>query len=101
MQQVTIKNEFISLSVLDYGAIIQKILFKDREGNTLNLAVGFENPENYLEDQISLGACVGRFAGRISNGGFKLKGDSYNLYADDGVHLHGGKKQQGPLKKIS
>jgi len=95
LQQVTIKNEFISLSVLDYGAIIQKILFKDREGNTLNLAVGFENPENYLEDQISLGACVGRFAGRISNGGFKLKGASYNLYAEDGVHLHGGKSGFG------
>lgn len=95
MQQVTIKNEFISLSVLDYGAIIQKILFKDREGNTLNLSVELENPEKYLEDQISLGACVGRFAGRISNGSFKLKSDSYNLYAEDGVHLHGGKSGFG------
>ena len=95
MQQVTIKNEFISLSVLDYGAKIQKILFKDRKGNMLNLVVGFENPDSYLEDQISLGACVGRFAGRISNGSFKLKGDTYNLYSEDGVHLHGGKSGFG------
>jgi len=95
LQQVTIKNEFISLSVLDYGAKIQKILFKDRKGNMLNLVVGFENPDSYLEDQISLGACVGRFAGRISNGSFKLKGDTYNLYSEDGVHLHGGKSGFG------
>ena len=91
MQQVTIKNEFLSLTVLDYGAVIQKILSKDREGNILNLVVGFENPVDYLEDQIAMGACVGRFAGRISNGGFNLKGRTYNLYAEDGVHLHGGK----------
>ena len=78
MQQVTIKNDFISLSVLDYGAIIQKILLKDKEGNVLNVVVGFENPENYLEDDKFLGACVGRFAGRISNSGFELAGNSYH-----------------------
>ena len=91
MQQVTIKNNFISLSVLDYGAIVQKILFRDKNGKELNLVVGFEYPENYLEDQIALGACVGRFAGRISNGGFRINDTTYNLYAKDGVHLHGGK----------
>lgn len=91
MQQVTIKNEFLSLCVLDYGAVIQKILFKDREGNILNLAVGFENPVDYLEDQIAMGACVGRFAGRISNGIFDLQGHTYKLYQEGGVHLHGGK----------
>ena len=91
MQQVTIKNNFISLGVLDYGAIVQKILFRDKNGKELNLVVGFENPEDYLEDQKVLGACVGRFAGRISNGGFRINDTSYNLFTVDGVHLHGGK----------
>lgn len=95
MQQVTIKNDFISLSVLDYGAIIQKILVKDKEGNVLNIVVGFENPENYLEDDKFLGACVGRFAGRISNSGFELDGNSYHLKSEDGIHLHGGKESFG------
>lgn len=95
MQQVTIKNNFISLSVLDYGAIIQKILFRDKNGKELNLVVGFENPEDYIEDKIVLGACVGRFAGRISKGGFRINNTTYNLYAKDGVHLHGGKNGFG------
>ncbi len=95
MQQVTIKNNFISLSVLDYGAIIQKILFRDKSGKELNLVVGFENPEDYLEDQKALGACVGRFAGRISNEGFRINDTTYNLYAKDGVHIHGGKNGFG------
>lgn len=97
MQQVTIKNNFISLSVLDYGAIVQKIMFKGKNGKKLNLVVGFENPEDYIQDQIALGACVGRFAGRISNGGFSINDTTYKLYSEHGVHLHGGK--QGFNKK--
>ncbi|MGB5204914.1 MAG: aldose epimerase family protein [Eudoraea sp.] len=92
MEQVTIKNDFISLSVLDYGAIIQKLLVKDKEGKELNLVVGLEHPESYLDDLKCLGACVGRYAGRISNGGFQIEGNTYNLYTKNGVHLHGGKQ---------
>ena len=92
MEQVTIKNDFISLSVLDYGAIIQKLLVKDKEGKELNLVVGLEHPESYLDDLKCLGACVGRYAGRISNGGFQIDGNTYNLYTKNGVHLHGGKQ---------
>ncbi|WP_019670260.1 aldose epimerase family protein [Eudoraea adriatica] len=92
MEQVTIKNDFISLSVLDYGAIIQKLLVKDKEGKELNLVVGLENPKSYLDDHKCLGACVGRYAGRISNGGFQIEGNTYNLYTQNGVHLHGGKQ---------
>ncbi len=92
MQQVTIKNDFLSLKVINYGARIQELLFRDRSGNRQNLVVGFEDPEAYLEDAISLGACVGRFAGRISGGGFSLDDDHYPLFNEEGVHLHGGKE---------
>jgi aldose 1-epimerase len=92
LEQVTIKNNFISLSILDYGAIIQKLLIKDKEGKELNLVVGLEHPESYLDDLKCLGACVGRYAGRISNGGFQIEGNTYKLYTKDGVHLHGGKE---------
>lgn len=95
MNQVTIKNDFISLTVLDYGAIIQKLLVKNKAGKTTNVVVGFEEPKKYLTDNKFLGACIGRYAGRISNGNFKLDGISYPLYAINGVHLHGGKKGFG------
>lgn len=91
MEQVSIKNEFLSLKVLNYGARIQELLFRDQSGNWQNMVVGFEDPEAYLEDPISLGACVGRYAGRISGGGFTLDDTFYPLYNEDGVHLHGGK----------
>ncbi len=90
LKQVTIQNENIILVVLDYGAIIQKLLLKNEDGTYTNVVVGLEYPSKYLEDRISLGACVGRFAGRISKE-FVLDRENYPLYNVNGVHLHGGK----------
>jgi len=81
--------------VLDYGAIVQKLLLKGEDGNYTNVVVGFNYPNDYLEDKKSLGACIGRYAGRISNGKFVLDRASYPLYSEKGVHLHGGKKGFG------
>ena len=92
MKQVTISNPFITLIVLDYGAIIQKLLVKDNEGRYTNVVVGHDFPNEYLNDTFSLGACIGRYAGRISNGGFTLDRKDYSLYTVGGIHLHGGKK---------
>ncbi|MFK7812029.1 MAG: aldose epimerase family protein [Maribacter sp.] len=95
MKQVTISTPFITLIVLDYGAIIQKLLVKDKDGESVNVVVGYNSPDKYLEDVKCLGACIGRYAGRISNGGFELDGHAYPLHQKDGIHLHGGKKGFG------
>lgn len=92
MKQVTISTPFITLILLDYGAIIQKLLVKDKNGKSTNVVVGYDFATKYLKDTACLGASVGRFAGRISNGSFKLDRETYNLYVNKGVHLHGGKE---------
>ncbi|WP_149275263.1 aldose epimerase family protein [Pareuzebyella sediminis] len=103
MKQVTLQNENIILVVLDYGAVIQKLLLKDKNGRYTNVVVGLEFPSKYIEDKTSLGACVGRYAGRISKG-FVLDRETYPLYTINGVHLHGGKegfaKKQWTIDKI-
>jgi aldose 1-epimerase len=93
LNQVTIKNKFITLTVLDYGAIIQKLILKNKDGEDTNVVVGLEEPEKYLTDNKSLGACIGRYAGRISNSGSQINNVDYSIFSKDGVHLHGG--QQG------
>ncbi len=95
MKQVTISTPFITLIVLDYGALIQKLLIKDAHGNTRNVVIGYDSPTQYLDDPFFLGACVGRYAGRISNGGFELDRETHLLFHEDGVHLHGGKEGFG------
>ena len=92
LEQVTINNGSLSLTILNYGAIIQQLKVLDRLGNAFNAVVDLPNPQDYLKDTISLGATVGRYAGRISQGGFILDSKRYELYHEEGVHLHGGKE---------
>jgi len=92
LKQVTISNEFITLIVLDYGATIQKLLVKGKDGKYTNVVVGYNHPSRYRLDENCLGSCVGRYAGRISKGGFELDREQFFLHQEDGVHLHGGKE---------
>lgn len=78
--------------VLDYGATIQKLLVKGEDGEYTNVVVGYNHPSRYRLDDNALGASIGRYAGRISEGGFVLDRERYHLYQEDGVHLHGGKE---------
>lgn len=95
MKQVTLTTPYITLIVLDYGAIIQKVLVKNNQGKYTNMVVGSNFPDDYLTDTAHLGACVGRFAGRISKARFELDRETYPLYGEHGMHLHGGKEGFG------
>ncbi len=95
LKQVTLNTPFITLIVLDYGAIIQKLLVKDANGNMMNAVIGYDFPNDYKKDHVFKGACVGRYAGRISKGGFELDRETFLLHQEDGVHLHGGKEGFG------
>jgi len=92
LKQVTISNAYLTLMVLDYGATIQKLLVKGEDGEYTNVVVGYNHPSRYRLDDNALGASIGRYAGRISEGGFVLDRERYHLYQEDGVHLHGGKE---------
>ncbi len=97
MKLISIKNDFLNLKVLDYGAIIQELSWHEGSGPATPLVVGLKSPEEYIKDKNCLGACVGRFAGRIS-GSFRLDGEKYPLHTVvKDVHLHGG--QEGFSKK--
>ncbi len=93
LRTVSLQNgNNLRIKVLNYGAIIQKLEVKNTKGGWVNVVLGFEDPSRYLEDPFGLGACIGRYAGRISGGGFSIDGTFYSLPNEDGVHLHGGEK---------
>lgn len=79
------------LEILNYGAAVFSLTI-----NGINVVVGPAKPEDYLSEIYHtrgkhFGASVGRHAGRISGGGFKIKDIYYSLFGEDGVHIHGGK----------
>ncbi|MEC5423463.1 aldose epimerase family protein [Virgibacillus sp. C22-A2] len=81
----------MSISVLNFGGIITKIMVPDRKGNLENVVLGYKNHTDYERNPHFFGALVGRVAGRIQGASFELNGQTYSLEANDGEnHLHGG-----------
>ncbi|WP_300434695.1 aldose epimerase family protein [Christiangramia sp.] len=83
------------LQILNYGASIFSFKMHNKNDKLIDLVVGPKQAEDYLKQEYHdenkcFGATIGRFAGRIAKGEFKIGDEEYQLYHDDGVHLHGG-----------
>ena len=81
----------LTARVLDYGATVQALLVKDKNGKSVDVVLGHDTIEGYETHDGYLGACVGRVANRIGGAEFTLNGKTYPLAKNDGQnHLHGG-----------
>lgn len=81
------------VKIITYGGIITAIEVPDREGHIANVALGFNNLQDYETQSPYFGCITGRYANRIANGKFSLDGKEYTLALNDGVNtLHGGLK---------
>lgn len=87
-----IENDFgMRVELLSFGAIISKIVVKNRDGKDVDVVAGYENPDDYRKDICYFGAFVGRVCNRIDKGRFSLDGKEYALATNNGEnHLHGG-----------
>ena len=86
-----IETPELTACVLDYGATVQALLVKDKNGKLVDVVLGHDTIEGYETHDGYLGACVGRVANRIGGAEFTLNGKTYPLAKNDGQnHLHGG-----------
>lgn len=87
VKRYTISNGALAVSFINFGAIVQRIEF-----NGLDMVVSLPEPKLYEKFAIGcIGATVGRYAGRISEGRFSIDGKEYQLTQNqNGNHLHGG-----------
>ncbi len=83
-----IGNDALSVGVVDLGARINFI-----KVGGVDVVLGFDSVEDYLESATYAGATIGRVANRIANGKFTLENAEYTLFCNNGKnHLHGGKR---------
>ena len=83
----------LTAEILDYGVTIRSIIVPDKNGNPVDVVLGYDTLEEYVSNDGYLGATIGRFANRIKDASFQLNGKTYELYANNGAnHLHGGKR---------
>jgi aldose 1-epimerase len=81
----------LTLSLSTLGAAWTSLLVPSRNRGVEDVLLGYSTLEGYANDTVYLGATVGRFCNRISNGEFTLNGRRYGLKKNTGSHtLHGG-----------
>ena len=87
----TFTNGRVTISMLTWGATIQRVETPDRRGRTTNISLGFDNLPDYAALSPYFGATIGRYGNRIAKGCFTLDGTTYQIPINNGENaLHGG-----------
>lgn len=84
----------LEATVLNYGAKIVSLSVPDKNGRFIDVVLGHNNLEEYLDsEEPYFGAICGRTGNRIAKGQFTLDGVAYKLAINNGPNnLHGGVK---------
>ena len=92
LKSFTLSNHHgVSIKIINLGGIITSIKTPDRNGEFLDVVLGFDRLKQYTLEHPYFGAIVGRYANRINQGKFNLDGIEYKLDKNnDSNHLHGG-----------
>lgn len=81
----------MKVEIVDFGAVISKIEVPDKDGNAIDVVLGYDDVKGYEEGSVFFGAPVGRSANRIGGAGFSINGKDYTLGENDnGNNLHSG-----------
>jgi aldose 1-epimerase len=79
--------------ITNYGGILVSLMVPDRGGKLIDVVLGFDTLEGYLNEHPCFGAIIGRYANRIASGLITLEGRKYQLTRNNEEnHLHGGLK---------
>lgn len=90
----TLRNQqSMTVGVTNYGAKIEQVLVPGRDGRFDDVVLGYDSIDGVVGGASSVGAFIGRYAGRIAQARFTLNGKNHLLTANNGPHcLHGGLK---------
>ena len=81
----------LEADIITWGGIVTALRVPDRNGALVDVTLGFDTLEPYLQEHPYFGALIGRFGNRIARGRFELNGKTYRLACNNGPnHLHGG-----------
>lgn len=86
----------IQAKITSFGATLVALNTFDKHGALGNICLSFDSLKQYEDQQVFIGAVVGRYANRIANAQFSLDSETYQLDANLGKHtLHGGYSSLG------
>lgn len=96
--EFTLTDGIISATVLNLGGILTNLKVPDNKGELVDVVLGYNDLDGYVNDFEYLGAIIGRVANATQNARFEMNGKVYNLSTNQKHSSHGG--VQGFNKKI-
>jgi galactose mutarotase-like enzyme len=90
----------VRVGILTYGGIIQSIVVPDKNGKLQDVALGFDNLDQYIKENPYFGAIIGRYGNRIAKGQFKLDGKQYQV-PDSPNHINFPSTELRPGEKYT
>ena len=94
---IELKNKNgMSVALTNYATAIVNLCVPDKNNGFTDVMLGYDNIDGYVKGKSSQGSVIGRYANRIGGAKFKLNGQEYNLYKNNGDNcLHGGRVGYG------
>ncbi len=97
----TLTNENgMSVTISELGAIITELIVPDKNGNALDVVLGYDSSEPYYENSEFFGATIGRSANRIQGAAFEIDGVKYELPVNENTNNLHSDKENGFHKKL-
>ncbi len=88
---VVLETDGLLLEVVPAGASVRRLVVRGPDGVRTNVVLGHADPTTYAADGGYLGATIGRFGNRLSQGRFELDGTVHQVVTNEGRNtLHGG-----------
>ena len=84
MKEIVLTNHDLKVIILSYGGIIKELWYKGT-----NVVLGKKNAEEYLDNPWYMGACIGRYAGRLASE-YTIDQVRYTHKKGNAIQLHGG-----------
>ena len=84
MKEIVLTNHDLKVIILPYGGIIKELWYKGT-----NVVLGKKNAEEYLDNPWYMGACIGRYAGRLASE-YTIDQVRYTHKKENAIQLHGG-----------
>lgn len=89
---ITLDNSSgVRVQVLTLGGRVRSIIVPDKNAHPTDVCLGYEKLDAYIDDDVYLGAVLGRCANRIGGSCVTIDGKQWPLDANEGKNqLHGG-----------
>jgi aldose 1-epimerase len=84
LKEIVLTNHDLKVIILPYGGIIKELWYKGT-----NVVLGKKNAEDYLDNPWYMGACIGRYAGRLASE-YTIDQVRYTHKKENAIQLHGG-----------